>query len=524
MPMHGSSVFLSCIALLSSWRACCGGKILVVPFEGSHWINMDVMIRALHAQGHSVDVIRANTSWYIKDNMPHYNSITVSVIKGVDYDFVNSVVVNVLAIERGQNPVLTFASLQVEMFRATFSLHAIMSKMASRLLKDGDLMARLKEHQYDLLLTDPAGGTGIILAHALKLPLVYNVRWVTSGEGHQYVAPSPLSYIPMTGSGLSDKMTFFERVKNLLYFSLWKVEYALIIEPQYQAVCTEFFGPKIKYDDLVQAADLWLMRADFVFEFPRPIMPNIIHIGGFQCQPAQPLPDHLEEFVQSSGEYGVIVMSLGTFVNELPSDLADTIAAAFAKLPQKVIWKFQGTKPSTLGNNTLLVDWMPQKDLLGHPKIKLFVAHCGTNGIQEAIYHGVPIVGIPIFFDQYDNLRRLTERGAAVMVTLASLDKDNNFLKAIQEALANPSYRINMQRLSRLHRDQPITPIDNALFWIEFVMRHKGAAHLRTESYKLPWYAYYSVDIVFTFFSTVAVMILLPLVVFRTHVLKTHRK
>nr|XP_057944413.1 UDP-glucuronosyltransferase 2B1-like [Doryrhamphus excisus] len=523
MPTHGCSVFL-CIALLSCWRDCCGGRILVVPFEGSHWINMDVMIRALHARGHSVDVIRANTSWYIKDNAPHYNAISVSISKGVDYDFVNTFMVNILAIEREQIPVLKFASKQAIMFKATFGLHSIMSTMASSVLKNGELMTRLKEGQYDMLLTDPAGGTGIILAHALQLPLVYNVRWVTSGEGHQFLAPSPLSYIPMTGSGLSDKMTFFQRVKNFLYFILWNAEYALLIQPLYQAVCTEYFDPKVKYDDLVQAADLWLMRADFVFEFPRPLMPNIIHVGGFQCQPAEPLPDHLEEFVQSSGEYGVIVMSLGTFVSELPSDLTDTIAAAFAKLPQKVIWKFQGTKPSTLGSNTLLVDWIPQKDLLGHPKMKLFVAHCGTNGIQEAIYHGVPIVGIPIFFDQYDNLRRLTERGVAVMVTLSSLDKDNNFLNALQEVLTNPSYRINMQRLSRLHRDQPLTPMDSALFWIEFVMRHKGAGHLRTESYKLPWYAYYSVDMVFTFFLTVGVMIVLPIVFFRTRVLKTRTK
>ncbi|CAG03164.1 unnamed protein product, partial [Tetraodon nigroviridis] len=104
-------------------------------------------------------------------------------------------------------------------------------------------------------------------------------------------------------------------------------------------------------------------------------MPNVVYMGGFQCKPAKPLPEHLEEFAQSSGEHGLIIMSLGTFIAELPPDLADEIAAAFAKLPQKVIWRYKGAKPATLGNNTLLVDWMPQNDLLGHPKTKLFVAH-----------------------------------------------------------------------------------------------------------------------------------------------------
>ncbi|RVE74692.1 hypothetical protein OJAV_G00025420 [Oryzias javanicus] len=238
------------------------------------------------------------------------------------------------------------------------------------------------------------------------------------------------------------------------------------------------------------------MRVDFVFEFPRPTMPNVVYMGGFQCKPAKPLPYHLEEFVQSSGEHGFIIMSLGTLIADLPADLSEEMAAAFAELPQKVIWRHKGSRPSTLGNNTLLVDWMPQNDLLGHPKIRLFVAHGGTNGIYEAIYHGVPVVGIPIVFDQVDNLSRLKAKGVARTVEISDLDRIN-FQEAIQDVLNEPSYRMNMQRLSRLHRDQPMRPLDTALFWIEFVMRHKGAAHLRTESYKLPWYSYHSVDTVF---------------------------
>ncbi|KAK1898216.1 UDP-glucuronosyltransferase 2B17 [Dissostichus eleginoides] len=42
----------------------------------------------------------------------------------------------------------------------------------------------------------------------------------------------------------------------------------------------------------------------------------------------------------------------------------------------------------------------------GHPKTKVFVTHGGTNGIYEAIYHGVPVLGIPLIFDQYDNMTK----------------------------------------------------------------------------------------------------------------------
>ena len=160
----------------------------------------------------------------------------------------------------------------------------------------------------------------------------------------------------------------------------------------------------------------------------------------------------------------------------------------------QVIWKYSGERPSTLGNNTLLVKWMPQKDLLGHPQTRVFVAHGGTNGVQEAIYHGTPVVGIPLFFDQHDNLLRLQERGAAKILELPDLNGPN-FHQTLKEVLHNPSYRQNIQKLSRLHRDTPLKPMDSAIFWLEFVMRNKGAPHLRTQAYRMPWYSYYCVDV-----------------------------
>ncbi len=77
------------------------------------------------------------------------------------------------------------------------------------------------------------------------------------------------------------------------------------------------------------------MRNDFTFEFPRPTMPNIIYMGGFQCKSAKPLPADLETFVQSSGKHGVIIMSLGTLIAQLPQDVTDDIAAALLSFLKK---------------------------------------------------------------------------------------------------------------------------------------------------------------------------------------------
>ncbi|XP_031704628.1 UDP-glucuronosyltransferase 1-5-like [Anarrhichthys ocellatus] len=269
-PLRYATSLLLLSIMFLSWRICHGRKILIVPLEGSHWVNMDIMIKALHSRGHSIDVVRTSKSWYIQDDSPCYKTITVPISEAFNHDFINPILKKVIDIERGESSVLSFASLQAEMFSAMFNMHRIMCKMATNMFEDEDLMNTLKDRKYDLVLTDPAWGAGIMLAHALKLPLVYNVRWITSGEGHMAIAPSPLSYVPLTGSGLSDKMTFIQRVKNHLFSLIWQAQDGFFIHPQYQAVCDQFFGPEVRYIDLLQGADLWLMRVDFVFEFPRP--------------------------------------------------------------------------------------------------------------------------------------------------------------------------------------------------------------------------------------------------------------
>lgn len=491
-----SLIVLVSVSLMTS-PSVHGGKILVFPVDGSHWVNMNLIIQSLYARGHEVTVIRTATSWYIKENAPHYHSITVTLPEAInieDQDFFVTFLVKMLAIQKEGGSLISFVKFYWEMLGSLSKIHQQASLLGVEIFENKTLMQSIRDTQFDMVLIDPGLPVGVLVAHELKLPTVFNVRWITSGEGHFVVAPSPTSYVPTSGNAMSDKMTFGQRIQNMFHFLLNTCIDTFIVCPHYDRLVDRYFGPDLKFYHLLQGADIWLMRVDFLFEFPRPTMPNIVYIGGFQCKPSEPLSSELEEFVQSSGEHGFILMALGTLVESLPLEITSEIAAAFAQIPQKVIWRHAGKPPNNLGNNTLLVKWMPQNDLLGHPKIKAFVAHGGTNGIYESIYHGVPIIGIPLLFDQFENILRLEVRGAAKVVDATKLTRQN-FVEAIQEVLHNPSYRNNMMRLSALHRDKPMHPLETALYWIEFVIRNKGASHLRTESYKMPWYVYHSVDV-----------------------------
>ncbi|XP_029957231.1 UDP-glucuronosyltransferase 2C1-like [Salarias fasciatus] len=508
----GNKIFWITVSMVFG-LICDGGNILVFPVDGSHWVNMKVILEELHSRGHNLTVIRASNSWYIPEQSPLYTSISVEMEESLE-DFIEVYLDEQLRAQREGASFWTFLKLTTHWMSMFSKGQQMFAEAFIKIVEDQKVLQSILDSKYELMLTDPAMASGLYLAKFLKLPVVLNVRWITSGEGHFALAPSPLSYIPVPGSGLTDKMNFIQRVKNFLLSSIGLFQQEFMVEPSYVTIREKYFEGRLDSISLLQEADIWLFRSDFVFEFPRPTMPNVVYIGGFQCKPAQPLPADLEEFVQSAGEDGVIIMTLGTMVNALPADLTDEVARVFAKLPQKVIWRHKGATPSTLGNNTLIVDWMPQKDLLGHPQIKLFVAHGGTNGVQEAIYHGVPVLGIPLFFDQYDNLLRLQDRGAAKILDLSDLNAET-FEQGIQEVLHTDSYRMNIQRMSRLHRDQPLAPMDQAVFWVEYVMRHKGAPHLRTEAYRMPWYSYYSLDVLLLMLTVLTALIVSTLGVFR---------
>ncbi|KAL6094257.1 hypothetical protein STEG23_002029 [Scotinomys teguina] len=196
-------------------------------------------------------------------------------------------------------------------------------------------------------------------------------------------------------------------------------------------------------------------------------------------------------------------------VGTLTEERANVIAAGLAQIPQKVPWRFEGKKPSTLGPNTQLYKWIPQNDLLSLPKTRAFITHGGTNGIYEVIYHGIPVVGIPLFGDQFDNVARMKMKGAGVRLDFLTMSS-TDLVDALKTVMKDPSYKENAMWLSRIHHDQPVKPLDRAIFWIEYVMCNKGAKHLRVAAHDLTWFQYHSLDVLgFLFSCVVTVMFII---------------
>lgn len=89
--------------------------------------------------------------------------------------------------------------------------------------------------------------------------------------------------------------------------------------------------------------------------------------------------------------------------------------------------------------------------------------------------------------DQQFNMLQSVNKGFAILMDIENIT-ESSMTWAFNEILNNPSYRENAKRLSKLFKDQPMEPLEKAVYWTEYVLRHKGALHLSNPSRHLTWY------------------------------------
>ncbi|XP_077984583.1 2-hydroxyacylsphingosine 1-beta-galactosyltransferase-like [Glandiceps talaboti] len=383
-----------------------------------------------------------------------------------------------------------------------------LSRDCDMLLQDDGLFELLRSSQYDIVLANYVNPCHILIVQMLGLPFVSvsTQRIFPMIDSSLHHIPSYPSYVPAMYSGLPDQMNIFQRLKNFGHYVMsYLVSNFLLLAPYETLKVKHNIRPDATLHELMGTSEVALFGFDFTFEFPRPLMPSSKYIGGLLAKPASPLDKEFDEYVQSA-ENGIVVFSLGSLINLASNmDKAEMFVRAFARLPQKVIMRYDGPSPPGVGSNTKLAKWLPQNDLLGHPKTKAFVGHGGINGVYEAIYHGVPMVGVPLHGDQYDNFARLVDKGMCLTVDVRTLTQDKIY-NAITTVIQDKSYKENAMRLSAIHRDSPMTPSETTAFWIEHVIKH-GGQHLRPASFQLNTFQYFLLDVMLVLLLAVGLIV-----------------
>ncbi|KAJ9589989.1 hypothetical protein L9F63_016881, partial [Diploptera punctata] len=354
--------------------------------------------------------------------------------------------------------------------------------------------------QYDLVIVDGSyPECPVVLAHHFKVPFMYinSVAFYMTSITHGG-SPAPFSVTPFLARPFIDDMRFLERVKNTVYMSGVELVHTAFIRWILEPLMRNYFGKEMPHiQDMVKNVSFILQNGHATVTYPRPYLPNVAEIACIHCHPSKPLPRDLEEFVSGS-DSGFIYVSMGSSVltSNMPEMLRFMFIRVFSQLPYRVLWKFEADEGSIpdLPDNVRLGRWLPQQDILGHRNIRAFVTHGGLLSMFETVYHGVPVVTMPVFCDHDANSAKAELDGYALKLELQELTAQK-LLWAINEVIRNPKYRESVKSRQRLLRDQPEHPLDRAVYWTEYVLRHKGAYHLHSPAREYSFIQYYLIDV-----------------------------
>ncbi|XP_072017500.1 UDP-glucuronosyltransferase 2A3-like [Amphiura filiformis] len=471
--------------------------------SGSHFYVATAIGQDLAQRGHNVTVVISDMYADDPSSTKDGDLFKYYVYKSlVTKERFQKLVADIVDISLGQ---VDFTSV----LKLNALAEVLMRDQCKSIFIDMPILERLKEEKFDLIIGDLWYICVGLVAQFMDVPFVtLTPHGMMSIQSQVNMCPTNPAFIPDMITGLDTKMTFMERVVNTLTVTLNSFMNRRMLLHYDQLKIKHNIKPEISTFKTLGQAEFWFINTHFVLDFPRPLMPNAVAVGGLTTRPARPLEKDLDSFMQSSDDDGVIIFSLGSYASITKQELADLIGDTFAQIPQKVIWRARGKIPRNPPKNVKFMDVIPQNDLLGHPKTKLLIYQCGLNGVYEAIYHGVPIICLPIFFDQYDNAQRVASRGIGLRLNIADLTSDI-LLEAIHAIFDDDKYRTNMARVSSIFRDDPKTPPQRAADWAEFAVKH-GGAHLRSAAHDLTFWQYHLVDVwAFLIGCLVAILILL---------------
>nr|WEU75330.1 uridine diphosphate-glycosyltransferases 33AR1 [Glyphodes pyloalis] len=486
---------LSVLCFAESSRILC-----VFPFPSvSHQVVFRTLTDELAQKGHELVIVTADLG-YTKDNQTNIKEIsmhdlTYSVWKKEMRGFIK----NTIEDPKSEN-LQEISQVVHNIFTKQFKIEEL-----QKIIKEED-------DKFDLLILEAGFHSTFVLTHFIKAPVVLLSSFGSIYNNDATGVPNNEFLYPTQFRQKIAGASFMEEIYDV--FKVKKYEHFV---KGFKKTQNEWFksviGYEVSMDELKENIDLLLLNHFPLWEGIRPTPKNVVHLGGLHTKIGEELPEDLQEICDSS-KNGVIYVSFGTIIASglMPPEKVSVLVNVLSQLPYDVLFKWDKGELPGKGPNIVTSDWFPQADLLRHPKMKLFITQGGLQSTDEAIAAGVPLIGIPFLFDQFFNAENYVRHKIGLHLDITTLTED--ILKdAIEKVITDKGYRENVFELRALMRDKSLNSLNQAVAWIDYVLRHKGAKHLRAPSANMHWTTYMELELVsivlFVFLMMLTVILLL---------------
>jgi zeaxanthin glucosyltransferase len=179
------------------------------------------------------------------------------------------------------------------------------------------------------------------------------------------------------------------------------------------------------------------------FDFPRRALPDCFHyVGPLRRARAAVVPFPWERLDGRP----IVYASLGTLQNSR-EPLFRCFAEACRGLDVQLVLShgggLTGPQAAALPGNPLVVSYAPQEEVLARAQLTL--THAGLNTVLDSLSHGVPLVTLPITYEQPAIAQRV--RWAGVGRTVSTRSSASRLTTAIKHVLVEPAFHRSADRM-----------------------------------------------------------------------------
>ncbi|CAG7831244.1 unnamed protein product [Allacma fusca] len=359
------------------------------------------------------------------------------------------------------------------------------------MLRDEEFTNWIKTEKADLIIYDnPSGQFVYGVAHEMKAKVIafVNPAAPIPGDFITFGLPEESSWLPDWYS--ASRYWFLPYHFSCAYNSIaWYFSHNWYLLPKIDAMLKDFYERDIpSTQELMKKVDLVFLNEHFTSGFPKALPPYAIPVGGMHVKKSNgTLPENIENFLKTKDRFVYISFGSVIKVSNLPPKkqriLTDSVAS-FEEINFLIKW--DGVIPEDLPKNVFAAKWFPQQDVLAHPKCKGFVTQGGSISYQQAVFHGVPLIVVPVWGDQGYVARTAEYHGIGIHLELADITEET-LKKALSDLLNNERYGRNVKELSKRSKDRPMTPVETAVWWTEYVLRH-DTNHLKSPGIQQEWW------------------------------------
>nr|XP_023020194.1 UDP-glucuronosyltransferase 1-3-like [Leptinotarsa decemlineata] len=436
----------------------------------SHQSPFQALSRELSLRGHEVTAITPNP----------LNDPTLKNLTEIDVRFVYDILAR-------RNMTVQMGKGFSTYFKVMFLHETILALVDAELQqKNVAKLLTYDESHFDVLLAPAIHPLTYLFAAKFRAPVVGVSSFDIFLEFHDAVGnpTHPIISPEIVYNGFDKELSFVERVKSVLFHIWYRAIYYWHILPEADKVTRKYLGEDVPYlGDVIKNTSMFLVNVNCILHKVRANVPNVIPMSQMHIRKKKPLPKVSNWFGKFCSGY-----------------------------------------------------YFCQFDFAGHPNIKVFITQGGVQSLEEAIANEVPVIGLPFISDQSANVKRMMDRGAGLGLDPNTLTKDdlrNAILEVatnsqdlapgkstVQKCLAkfkrdkmsteddarsapkrllptklSKKYKKQIKKAKSILLDEPLVGVEKAVWWIEYVLRHKGAPHLRSEAADMSFFEYFMVDV-----------------------------